>query len=110
MIENEIDDFVWSNYQEGICFRDKCHKWIEDLPWFNFSGTMKAAAFYSDKKTCEHAAIVSKLMRIQESLSDSDLKESIAPLVEHHRQLQLAYLNIYLAAMISHPSKKLTLI
>jgi hypothetical protein len=101
MIENEIDDLVWSNYQEGKCFRDKCHEWIENLPWYNFSGTLKAAAFYSDKKMCEHAAIVSKLMRIQESLSDSDLMDSIIPLIEHHRQLQLAYLSINFAATVN---------
>lgn len=101
-IEEEVDDLVWSNLSNFhfMNFQDKCHQWLRDLRWFNYSSKVKAIKYYSDRKMVEHGEIMDKLISIRDSIVDNDSRLSITPLVEHYRGLREAYSNVNFAAIL----------
>ena len=84
MVETAIDDVVWIMWSQKIdCLI------LSKEPYAKIS--RDEIDVYSRRKIAEHKEVISKLKAIQEFITNSDNKDSIQPLIDHHGRLQHAY-------------------
>lgn len=102
VVENAVDDIVWSRDCDDNAFRDLFIARFNSVPWYRELGSAYSTGVSYTGRICQHAlskakehgSIVTRLKYIQACLGEPEMSMSLNSLVVHHQTIANSYMTI----------------